>query len=45
MTSEQKEKLNTLARYCAYQERCKADVLQKMFDVALTSSQNLKTVA
>lgn len=35
MTSEQKEKLNILARYCAYQERCKADVLQKMFDIGV----------
>lgn len=35
MTSEQKEKLNILARYCAYQERCKADVLQKMFETGI----------
>jgi len=29
------EKLNTLARFCAYQERCKVDILQKMFDIGV----------
>lgn len=29
------EKLNILARFCAYQERCKMDILQKMFDIGV----------
>lgn len=29
------EKLNTLARFCAYQERCRVDILQKMFDIGV----------
>jgi regulatory protein len=30
-----KENLNTLARFCAYQERCKQDVLKKMSEIGV----------
>lgn len=29
------EKLNSLARFCAYQERCKQDVLKKMLEIGV----------
>ncbi len=35
MKSDIKNKLNTLARFCAYQERCKQDVLKKMSEIGV----------
>lgn len=34
-TESSHEHLNTLARYCAYQERCVQDVKQKMFEIGV----------
>lgn len=37
--SDFKENLNTLARFCAYQERCKQDVLKKMSEIGLLPNE------
>jgi regulatory protein len=37
--SSLQENLNTLSRFCAYQERCTQDVLQKMSDLGISQEQ------